>query len=225
MVSLNNLTYNFTVVNHAQPSSEILFQAMTRRSTLEVFDMENLEILGDCFLKLAVSMSLYYSYSSATVGELTERRKHEISNENLYRLIVTRNLKDYLYKDEIIFRKNQRNWLPPGYVNACDKYTFQEVKRKAFADMLEAWIGAFLMSSSFISTIQFMKSIGLNVIPFDNREQVLQCSMIEREELTRIYIEERFEEIENKLNYDFRDKIYLVLAFTHPSKSKQSYER
>ena len=70
-----------------------------------------------------------------------------------------------------------------------------------------------------------MKSIGLNVIPLDNREQVLQCSMIEREELTRIYIEERFEEIENKLNYDFRDKIYLVLAFTHPSKSKQSYER
>jgi endoribonuclease Dicer len=58
---------------------------------------ENLEILGDCFLKLAVSMSLYIHYPSASAGELTCKKKHQISNENLYRLAVQNNLKEYLY--------------------------------------------------------------------------------------------------------------------------------
>jgi len=76
-----------------QPSTDILFQAITRRSVNEQFDMENLEILGDCFLKLTVSMSLYYRYPSANVGELTIKKIQEISNENLYRLAVEKNSK------------------------------------------------------------------------------------------------------------------------------------
>ena len=48
-------------------------------------------------------------------------------------------------------------------------------------------------------------------------------------EINRIFQEENFSEIENKLRYEFRNKAYLVSAFTHPSKSIQSngisYER
>jgi hypothetical protein len=49
------------------------------------------------------------------------------------------------------------------------------------------------------------------------------------DEIRRIFYDEGFREIEIKLNYVFRNKAYLISAFTHPSKSKNcitnSYER
>ncbi len=80
------------------------------------------------------------------------------------------------------------------------KYTHQTVKRKAFADMIEALIGAFLISSNYIIRSKFMHWLGLN------------------DEMRRIFYEEGFEEIENRLNYVFKNKGYLISAFTHPSK-------
>jgi dsRNA-specific ribonuclease len=48
-------------------------------------------------------------------------------------------------------------------------------------------------------------------------------------EIRKIFHDERFREIEIKLDYIFRNKAYLISAFTHPSKSKNcitySYER
>ena len=41
-------------------------------------------------------------------------------------------------------------------------------------------------------------------------------------EIRRIYHEERFQDIEIKLNYVFQNKAYLISAFTHPSVSKYS---
>ncbi|CAF3418735.1 unnamed protein product, partial [Rotaria sp. Silwood2] len=175
-VSLNHLNYDFSL-SYEQPSADILFQAITRRSVNEQFDMENLESLGDCFLKLAISMSLYYQYPLANAGELTKEKTNEISNENLYRLAVENKIKNYLYNEKIIFQGKDSNWLPPGYIikinNNRNKYTHQKVKRKAFADMIEAFIGAFLLSSNYRTTIKFMHWLGLHVIPLDQNSKVI----------------------------------------------------
>ncbi|CAF3595254.1 unnamed protein product [Rotaria sordida] len=236
IVSLNRLNYDFSI-SHEQPSADILFQAITRRSVNEHFDMENLEILGDCFLKLAISMSLYYQYPLANAGELTKEKTKEISNENLYRLAVENKLKNYLYNDKIIFQGYDSNWLSPGYINKINnnknKYTHQKAKRKAFADMIEAFIGAFLLSSNYITTIRFMHWLGLNVIPVDQNDHILSIPPIIPtqldNEIRRIFHDEEFEEIEYKLNYVFQNKAYLISAYTHPSKSQNSilnsYER
>lgn len=185
MVSLNYLNYDFVSTKTdfitEQPSADILFQAITRRSANEQFDMENLEILGDCFLKLSVSMSLYYRYPLANVGRLTIEKTKEISNENLYRLSVENKLKKYLYNDEIIFQGKYSNWLPPGYtikLNEENKYIHQKTKRKAFGDMIEALIGTFLISSNYIITIKFMQYIGLNVIPLDENGKIILKNLI-----------------------------------------------
>jgi endoribonuclease Dicer len=236
LVSFNYLNYDFSIKTNEQPSADILFQAITRRSVNERYDMENLEILGDCFLKLTVSMSLYYCYPSADAGQLTLKKTKEISNENLYRLAVENNLKNYLYADKIIFQGHDSNWLPPGYIikiNDSYKYTHQKVKRKAFADMIEALIGAFLISSNYIITIKFMHWLGLNVIPLNNRDKVISIPPIVSErlndEMRKIFYDEGFREIEIRLDYVFRNKGYLISAFTHPSKLKNdmtySYER
>jgi len=44
-------------------------------------------------------------------------------------------------------------------------------------------------------------------------------------QIRRIFHDEGFREIEIKLDYVFQNKAYLISAFTHPSKSKDSYER
>ena len=159
---------------------------MTRRSAAESMDMENLEILGDCFLKLAVSMCLYHRYPWAGAGALTVEKAKQISNCNLYRLALQKKLKNDLNVMKADFRGSDANWCPPGYainqdqaVKSSDelglrRYTHQKVKRKAFADLIEALIGAFLISTNYSTTLQYMKWLGLDVIPMDE-QSILIC--------------------------------------------------
>ena len=147
--------------------------------------MENLEILGDCFLKIAVSMCLYHRYPLAGAGALTIEKGKQISNGNLYRIAVQKHLKRLLYSSKVTFRGDEANWLPPGYspVGATDshglnRYTHQQVKRKAFADMLEAFIGAYLVSTDYTTTLRFMASLGLDVIPWDAASKTARRSRL-----------------------------------------------
>ena len=252
LLPLTTLNYT-TATTHEQPSPELLFQAITRRSTGEGMDNENLEVLGDSFLKLAVSMSLYYRYPLESAGVLTVEKTKQISNENLYRLAVLKKLKDYLYAKKIEFRGKNANWLPPGYMideseaTEGDRYLQQNAKRKAFSDMVEALIGTFLISSNYTTTMEFMQWLGLDVIPlnetgklalfdrsiilrFDSLQgQVLGVPSILRlnvltatdEQTDRIvqsfFRNQAFSGIETRIKYEFRNKAYLIAAFTHPS--------
>ncbi|CAF3463043.1 unnamed protein product [Rotaria sp. Silwood1] len=231
----DNLSLNLSKL---QPSPDILFQAITRRSTDEKTDMENLEILGDCFLKLTVSMALYHRHPLASAGALTVEKAKQISNENLYRIAVQKQLKCYLNVMKINFRGKDANWLPPGYIiNEIEqmknnyefnikRYNNQYVKRKAFADMIEAFIGAFLISTNYIITIEFMKWLGLDVIPLNDNNNIMEipsilCPCNKNNEINQIvekfYIEQEFFDIENVIKYKFNNKAYLIAAFTHPS--------
>ncbi|CAF4697295.1 unnamed protein product [Rotaria sp. Silwood1] len=242
LVSLN---YNFSLDNNneLQPSSNLIFQSITRRSANENTDMENLEILGDCFLKLAMSMSFYHQYPFDNAGKLTSRKDKQVSNANLYRLAKKKGLINYLYVDKLIYQGEEANWIPPGYKideEISKKYTEQKAKPKAFADMIEALIGAFLISTNYITTMKFMKWLGLDVIPIDEQNQVIKPPSILRADLSDTMndviskIEEffnnfTFADIENKIHYVFKNKAYLIAAFTHPSyynnRLTQCYER
>jgi dsRNA-specific ribonuclease len=140
-------------------------------------DMENLEILGDCFLKLTVSMSLYHRYPLAGAGALTVEKSKQISNGNLYRIAVQKKLRNYLNVTRVTFRGVDANWIPPGYIPNDElqlkRYMNQKVKRKAFADMMEGFMGAFLVATNYTITIQFMNWLGLDVIPFDEKSNRL----------------------------------------------------
>jgi dsRNA-specific ribonuclease len=251
------LTYQNSSSYHSvsQPSPDILFQAITRRSTDENLDMENLEILGDCFLKLTVSMSLYHRYSLAGAGALTVEKGKQISNGNLYRIAAQKKLKPYLNAMKINFRGEDANWIPPGYIinktqqteinNELElkRYQYQKVKRKGFADMMEGIMGAFLIATDYTTTMQFMKWLGLDVLPLDENgkkyyfrifvlffsielDQIIEipsilCPYIKVGEidpiLNKFYNDQAFYDIERKINYNFRNKAYLIAAFTHPS--------
>ena len=160
----------------SQPSPGLLFQSITRRSAAEnkYADMENMEILGDCFLKLAMSMSLYHKFPLDGAGKLTSKKDKQVSNKNLYRLATNKKLKDYLYVNRLCYTGSEANWLPPSYTiegEISERYTKQNAKRKAFADMIEALIGAFLLSTDYTTTIKFMNWLGLDVIPTDKQSK------------------------------------------------------
>ncbi|CAM4788781.1 unnamed protein product [Rotaria magnacalcarata] len=226
-----------------QPCPDLIFQSITRRSANENTDMENLEILGDCFLKLSMSMSLYHQYPFESAGKLTRRKDKQVSNENLYRLAKTKELLNYLYVDNWIYEGKQANWIPPGYITdeeVSKRYTTQTAKRKAFADMIEALMGAFLVSTDYFTTMKFMKWLGLDAIPTDEQNRTAPLPSILLAGLSdtiddvipkieKLFNDFAFDEIEKKLNYVFKNKAYLIAAFTHPSycnnRLTQCYER
>ncbi len=43
-------------------------------------------------------------------------------------------------------------------------------------------------------------------------------------EIQRLYDEYSFTEIENKIDYNFKDKAYLIAAFTHSSYSNKDFK-
>ncbi|CAF1172745.1 unnamed protein product [Adineta ricciae] len=240
LLPLARFTYHdlLSTKSNLQPSADILFQAITRSSANENCDMESFEILGDCFLKLTVSMSLYHRYPLEGAGVLTVVKAKQISNKNLYRIATMKKLTCYLNAKKQEFRGKNANWLPPGYVvnesNANQslnnfefkRYEHQTVKRKAFADMMESFMGAFLLSTDYSTTIQFMLWLGLDVVPLDKNKHLMStpsiiCSYINSNEskhvIEKFYTEQAFSSVENTIHYTFRDKAYLIAAFTHPS--------
>src|SRR6185503_7148625 len=100
--------------------------------------------------------------------------------------------------------------------------------QKAFADMIEALIGVFLISTNYLTTIKFMKWFGLDVIPIDKYNQIMTTPSILCHDLSdtmndvnigieQLYSDHAFVEIEKVINYEFKNKAYLIVAFTHPS--------
>jgi endoribonuclease Dicer len=136
--------------------------------------MESLEILGDCFLKVGVSESLYQRYPFDDIGDLTKKGNEQISNSNLSRIAMEKGLQHYLNTTKVIFCGGNANWIPPGYTineENSKRYLEQKVKSKLLADMIEALIGAVLVYSADSAAIEFMKWLGLDVISIDEHSK------------------------------------------------------
>ncbi|CAF4757518.1 unnamed protein product [Rotaria sp. Silwood2] len=95
--------------------------------------------------------------------------------------------------------------------------------------MIEAFIGAFLISSNYKTTIEFMHWLGLDVIPINEQDNIMELPSILRSStsmntdvqinqiINKFYLDRVFTEIEEKIQYVFQNKAYLIAAFTHPS--------
>jgi dsRNA-specific ribonuclease len=88
-----------------------LLEAVTSASANENFDLERLEMLGDSFLKMAVSIHVYWHKKHNDEGKLTKYRTRQISNKNLFNLANKQHLPEYI--NHSIFSK--QTWIPPGF--------------------------------------------------------------------------------------------------------------
>lgn len=93
-----------------QPDSAFVLQALTTTHSGDAFNLERLEMLGDSFLKLAVSLHLFCSYKDKDEGKLTRRRKNQISNLALFRAAAKKSLAEYLQSTQLA----RDVWCPTG---------------------------------------------------------------------------------------------------------------
>ena len=122
------------------PASADILEALTTRQALFEVDLERLEMLGDAFLKQAVSIFLFFKHPTYDEGRLTRIRKKEISNKNLWNIAVWRSVCHYVnnshFGDRNRHKKRKKNenedeigvrdtenenknpatvWLPPSF--------------------------------------------------------------------------------------------------------------
>lgn len=250
VLPLDSLRYDllFQKENWYQPSSSVLLQAVTRRCLDKRCDMENLEILGDCFLKLAMSLILFHQHPTGGAGILTSKKDKQVSNANLRQLAMQKGLERYLNAHVPVYSGKKANWIPPSYridEQHAEEYLKLRVKPKAIADMVEALIGCYLVSTDYKTTMQFMDWVGLKVIPEMNSSEtveerpalgkfsnvidettqtppVLRPYPPDRErdvvrQVNEFFDRRAFSDIERILKYTFKNKAFLIAAFTHPS--------
>ncbi|PFX27173.1 Endoribonuclease Dicer [Stylophora pistillata] len=171
-------------VNH--PNSSLVLQAVTTTHSGDAFNLERLEMLGDSFLKLAVSLHLFCTYSDKDEGKLTRRKTNQISNLALYRAATKKSLGEYLQSTQLA----RDVWCPTGCQfgdvppnrtteerekrkkrkltateHASQKCITQMIGDKSIADSIEALIGAYLISDGYLGALRFMKFLGLKILP------------------------------------------------------------
>ncbi|XP_051941606.1 endoribonuclease Dicer isoform X1 [Hippocampus zosterae] len=122
-------SHNFAAVLHPSevsgdaikrlgPNPGLILQALTLSNASDGFNLERLEMLGDSFLKHAITTYLFCTYPDAHEGRLSYMRSKKVSNCNLYRLGKKKGLPSRMV---VSIFDPPVNWLPPGYVVNQDK--------------------------------------------------------------------------------------------------------
>uniref|UniRef100_A0A8B9SQG8 ribonuclease III n=1 Tax=Anas platyrhynchos TaxID=8839 RepID=A0A8B9SQG8_ANAPL len=252
------------------PNPGLILQALTLSNASDGFNLERLEMLGDSFLKHAITTYLFCTYPDAHEGRLSYMRSKKVSNCNLYRLGKKKGLPSRMV---VSIFDPPVNWLPPGYIvnqdkSNTDKWEKDDVTKENLLangkledydddeededlmwrlpkeepdfedDFLEydqehiKFIDNMLMGSG-----AFVKKISLSHFSTTDSNYEWKApkkSSLDLEygclkipprcmfdhpdaEKTLNHLISGFENFEKKINYSFKNKAYLLQAFTHAS--------
>ncbi|WEW60953.1 Dicer-like protein 1 [Emydomyces testavorans] len=188
---------------------------------------ERLEFLGDCFLKMATSISLFTLNPDSDEFDFHVRRMCLVCNQNLFNTAV--NLKLYEFIRSHSF--SRRGWYPEGLALLQGKGQSKEavvnkhaLADKTIADVCEALIGAACLSSgeyhrfdmAVKAVTAFVSSNDHNVSNWKDYSQLYalpkyQTAVVDAAEL------DLAKQAEVKLGYRFTYPKLLRSAFTHAS--------
>jgi dsRNA-specific ribonuclease len=173
-----------------------LLEAVTCASSGDDFNLERLEMLGDSFLKMAVTIHVYWHKDHKDEGKLTKYRTRQISNKNLFNLARKRDLAKFIKLSSF---SNKERWLPPGFISRKvengkvlsdddaddvmddtndimdgeipdDDVITQKIPDKSIADSMEALIGAHFIHCGYIDALKFMTWLGVDVFHSEDIE-------------------------------------------------------
>ncbi|XP_061897214.1 endoribonuclease Dicer [Entelurus aequoreus] len=118
------------------PNPGLILQALTLSNASDGFNLERLEMLGDSFLKHAITTYLFCTYPDAHEGRLSYMRSKKVSNCNLYRLGKKKGLPSRMV---VSIFDPPVNWLPPAYVvnqdkSSIDKPESEEAKEELLSN-------------------------------------------------------------------------------------------
>jgi endoribonuclease Dicer len=192
---------------------------------------ERLEFLGDCFLKMATSISLYGTHPEHDEYAYHVDRMMLICNKNLCTNAIKLKLYEYIRSQAF----NRRAWYPEGLVlvkgKAAKAPTSHALGDKSIADVCEALIGAALLSTddpknmdkAVRAVTEFVCSENHNIASWSDYYKLYKKPAFQTKVPTEMQ-RDLARQVEKKHAYQFRWPRLLRSAFIHPS-YPYSYER
>ncbi|KAL5292593.1 Dcr-2.2 family protein [Megaselia abdita] len=100
------------IKNPKSPEQVKLLHAITAAGAGDIFNMEQVEVLGDSFLKFATSLYLMHKFPHWNEGYLTSMKGKVVSNKNLLYLacVMDLNLPGMIISNPF---EPTKNWIPP----------------------------------------------------------------------------------------------------------------
>lgn len=249
LITLERLSY---LIEFKQKYNYIgSFKVLSDATSTPSFDNENnydaLEHLGDSVLKIITSIQLYLQYPKDNEGLLTDKRSLRVKNKHLTTISVSNELYNYLRGLNI----KSKYFRPAFYSGVLQKFESYSVNEKfsdgTLADLVESLIGAFYLSSGFLSaaklakklkvlsnkqwesTLSFLSDDYINLYTakdFENFSYRLFKDLIPEVKEKSIKEECDYTILEDSLGYKFVSKDILMQAFMHSSLFKENnYER
>ncbi|KAF8267333.1 hypothetical protein EI94DRAFT_1786492 [Lactarius quietus] len=223
----------------------LLLEASTTPAAQERTHYQRLETLGDTVLKYTVSIQLLSAHPLWHEGYLARRKDHAVSNANLSKMAIKRNLYKWIIRDSLV----PKRWRPrlasdlvgflheetPAQVAEMLTMTAKEKRKanaarnlstKVLADVVEALIGASYLHGGFALGTECMKVFDLDL----SWNAIPDCidAMYGRVADFKRY-PPQIATVESILGYTFRRKAIAVEALTHSSYQSDletiSYER
>ncbi|KFB49809.1 AGAP012289-PA-like protein [Anopheles sinensis] len=253
-----------------------ILEALTTKSSGDVFNLERFELLGDAFLKFAVSVYILASHDTWHEGYLTTCKGRIVSNRNLLYCAMLYGLPGMI---KVYPFDPKNDWVPPlsvvpapvrqpmveanespallyklelseeeirsGVVkpSTIDRFlplieknekpygsTLQSVLQqvnisdKAVADVMEALLGVCVKTVGYERSFRVLAHFG--IIPKEaDVAQLLrnhQYPIVDYHGPNRLKIDQMLcapGKIERVLDYEFRNRTYLLQAFTHATYS------
>jgi endoribonuclease Dicer len=213
--------------------------AMSCTSSLEEYDYQRFEILGDNVLKLLVSLELFRMNSEAHEGILSFKRSECTSNEFLCLISIQ---KKFYRSMQTRPEKNNR-WVPPGLVNYelyveenDDEFyekrqtelnsleqpeeelleNINEISLKQLADVVEALIGAAYTFGGLKAAYDMI--ISLNILQFEDGEMSPMTEI--SSQFTNLKM------LESRIGMEFSTPGWVQEAFLHPTYgASRNYQR
>jgi len=185
---------------------------------------ERLEFLGDCFLKMATSISLYGLYPNNNEYQYHIDRMLLICNKNLCNNAIKLKLYEYIRSQSF----NRRAWYPEGLVLKKGKTATapnsHRLGDKTIADVCEALIGAALLTHhetkdtdiAVRAVTELVSSENHNVTAYAGYYKLYEKPKYQTAAATAAQ-RDLARQVEEKHSYHFRYPRLLRSAFVHPS--------
>lgn len=184
---------------------------------------ERLEFLGDAFLKMATSISLYGLHPNNDEYRYHVDRMLLICNKNLGNNAIKLKLYEYIRSHSF----NRRAWYPEGLVLKKGKIaaapTSHRLSDKTIADVCEALIGAALLScegkdmdNAVRAVTELVCSDNHNLTSYSDYYKQYEMPKYQTAQATAAQVD-LAKKVENEHPYHFRYPRLLRSAFIHPS--------
>lgn len=182
---------------------------------------ERLEFLGDCFLKMATSISLYSIHPDNDEYAYHVDRMMLICNKNLRNNAVKLKLYEYIRSHSF----SRRSWYPEGLKLLKGKTAkapdTAKLGDKTIADVCEALIGAALLSTTDMdnavrAVTELVSSENHQITEWAEYYKLYKKPKYQTAPVTQMQLNMAMQ-IEEQDNYHFKYPRLLRSAFTHPS--------